>query len=51
MHTAVFETDNQKDLLHSTGDSARCYEAAWLGGGLGEDGYMYTYGRVPLLST
>ena len=33
-----------KDLLYSTGDSAQCYVAAWMGGGLGEDGFMYTYG-------
>ena len=24
-----------KDLLYSTGDSAQCYLAAWVGGGLG----------------
>ena len=29
-----------KDLLYSTGDSAQCYMAAWMGGGLGEDGFI-----------
>ena len=33
-----------KDLLYSTGNSARCYMAAWIGGKFGENGYMYTYG-------
>ena len=33
-----------KDLLYSTGNSAQGYMAAWMGGGLGEDGFMYTYG-------
>ena len=33
-----------KDLLYSTGNSAQCYVAACMGGGLGEDGFMYTYG-------
>ena len=29
-----------KDLLHSTWNSAQCYVAAWMGG----DGYMLMYG-------
>ena len=29
VHTAVF---NNKDLLYSTGNSAQCYVAAWMGG-------------------
>ena len=36
-----------KDRLYSTGNSAQCYVSAWvqgLGGGLGENGYMYMYG-------
>ena len=33
-----------KDLLYSTGNSAQCYLAAWMGGGLGENGYVYMYG-------
>ena len=28
-----------QDLLQSTGNSAPCYVAAWMGGGLGENGY------------
>ena len=30
------------DLLCSTGDSAQSYVAAWVGGVLGENGYVYT---------
>ena len=48
VHTAVFKMNN-KDLLYSTGNSA--YVAAWMGGELGENGYMYMYGWVTLLST
>ena len=34
-----------KDLLHSSWHSEiHCYVAAWMGGGLGEDGCMCTYG-------
>ena len=29
-----------KDLLYSTWKSAQCYVAAWLGGGLGKNGYV-----------
>ena len=35
---------NNKDLLDSTGNSAQCYVAAWMGGESGENGYMYRYG-------
>ena len=31
-----------KVLLCSTGNSAQCYVAAWMGGEFGEDVYMYT---------
>ena len=31
-----FKWITSKDLLFSTGDSAQCYVAAWVGGGLGE---------------
>ena len=37
-----------KDVLCSTGNSAQCYVAAWMGG---ENGYMCMYGWVTLLST
>ena len=33
-----------KDLLYSTGNSAQCYVAAWIGGSLQENGYMYMCG-------
>ena len=33
-----------KDLLDSTWNSAQCCVAAWMGGGLRENGYMYMYG-------
>ena len=33
-----------KDLLYSTWNSAQCYVAAWMGEGLGENGYLYIYG-------
>ena len=29
-----------KDLLYSTVNSAQCYVAAWMGGHLGENGYI-----------
>ena len=32
-----------KDPLYRTGNSALCYVAAWMGGELGENGYMYIY--------
>ena len=40
-----------KDLLCSTGNSAQYHVVSWIGGSLGENGYMHIYGRVPLLST
>ena len=45
VHTAVFKMDNQQGptLCYSTGNSAQCYVAAWMGGKFGE-GYMYIYG-------
>ena len=33
-----------KGLLYSTGNSAQCYVAAWMGGDFGGEGYMYMYG-------
>ena len=32
-----------KDLLYSTWNSVHCYVPAWMGWGLGENGYMYMY--------
>ena len=40
-----------KDLLHSTGNSAQYYVATRMGGISGENGYMYMYGQVPSLFT
>ena len=33
-----------RDLLWSTGNSAECYVAAWIGGSLGKNEYMCMYG-------
>ena len=33
-----------KDLLYSIGNSAQCYVTVSIGGGLGENRYMYMYG-------
>ena len=33
-----------KDLLYSTGNSAQCYVAAWMGGEFGREWILYTYG-------
>ena len=33
-----------KDLLHSTGNSAQCYVAGQMRGELEENGYMYMHG-------
>ena len=33
-----------RDLLYSTWNSAQCYVPAWMGGGLGENGFRYMYG-------
>ena len=40
-----------KNLLYSTWNSAQCCVAAWMGVGLGENGYMCMYGWVPALFT
>jgi len=37
--------------LYSTGDSAQYYVAAWVGGHLGENGYLYSFGWIPSLFT
>ena len=36
------------DLLYSSWNSAQSYVAAWMEGGLGENGYMHIYGLSPL---
>ena len=40
-----------EDLLYSTWNSAQCYVAVWMVGGLGKNGYKYMYDWVPLLFT
>ena len=41
-----------KTLLNSTGNSAQCYVAAWMGlGGLGENRHTCMHGWVPSLFT
>ena len=44
VHTAVFKMGSQQGPTVSTWNFAQCYVAAWMGGGLGENGYMYMYG-------
>ena len=38
-----------KDQLYSTGDSAQCCAAVWMGEESGENGYLYTHGSGPSL--
>ena len=33
-----------KDLLSSTGNSAQCYAASWMGGEFGGDGFLCMFG-------
>ena len=40
-----------KDLLYSPWNSAQCCMLGWVEGSLGEDGYIYMCGWVPLLFT
>ena len=45
VHTAILEMDNQQGSTVSTGDSAQCYMAAWMGGEFrGECIHVYMYG-------
>ena len=44
VHTAVFKMDHQQGPTYSTWNSIHCYVVAWMGGDLGEDGSMCTYG-------
>ena len=42
MYTLLYlKCKTNKDILYSTGNSAQCYVAAWIGGSLGENGYRY----------
>lgn len=47
IHTAIRRMDNQKVLLHSTGNSAQCYGVASMGGSFEDDGYMRMCGWSP----
>ena len=43
MYTLLyFKWITSKDLLNSTGNSAQCYVAAWMGGEFGEE-WMYVH--------
>ena len=45
MYTLVYlKCKTNQDMLYSTGNSAQCYAAAWMGGSLGENGYRYMCG-------
>ena len=49
VHTAIFEMDNQQDLLYSTRNCAHCYVPAWMGGRSGgEWTRVYIYMAGPL---
>ena len=41
VHAADLKWMINKDLRYSTGNSAQGYVAAWMGGELGENGYVY----------
>ena len=45
VHTLLCLTcSTSEDLLYDTGNSAQCHVVAWMGGGLGENGYVYVHG-------
>ena len=45
MHTLLYlKWITNKDLLYSIRNFAQCHVAAWMKGGLGENGYIYMYG-------
>ena len=37
VHTAILNVGNQQGPTYSTRNSAQCYHAAWMGGGLREE--------------
>ena len=50
MYTLLYlKQITNKNLPYSTWNSAQYYVAVWIGGELGENGYMYMYGQVPSL--
>ena len=49
MYTLLYlEWITNTDLLYRSWNSAQSYVAAWMEGGLGENGYMHTYGLSPV---
>ena len=48
-HTALFEMENQQGPTVSSGNSAQCYMAAWMGGEIGRE-WLQVYVRLSLLS-
>ena len=44
IHTAVFKMNNQQGHTVQHMEVYPCYVPAWMGRGLGENGYMYVYG-------
>ena len=40
VHTAVLKMSQQQDLLYRTWNSAQCCVPAWVGAGLGKNGYV-----------
>ena len=43
-HTAIFKMDNQQGPTAEHMGLCSMYVAAWMGGGLGENGYVHTRG-------
>ena len=48
-HTALFEIENQQGPTVSSGNSAQCYMAAWMGAEIGRE-WLQVYVRLSLLS-
>ena len=51
VHSVVFKMDNQQDLLIAHGTLLNVLWKPGWEGSFGENGYVYVYGRVPLLCT
>ena len=49
VHTAIFEMIPSKDLLYSTGNSAQCYVAAFMGGEFGGE-WIHVHGWLSLFT-
>ena len=48
-HTALFEMENQQGPTVSSGNSAQCYIAAWMGGEIGGE-WLQVYVRPSLFA-